>query len=1084
MTIYYPCTHPQKRILYTELIGDAINLFSFAGMMVFETTDVGRIQAAVIKAMEETPNFSLRFRMDDAGTLFFYKGPEGVAIEDVENGHPAIHTFDTLYDCPLYHFCIYPTDQGYTLQMSFHHSLCDGTGLDLFAQKVWSWYEKGVSLSTVDRPYEEYADCEKRYMASEACTADREYWHSTLADAGDLASEPRDAEGDYTRGYAVFKLPEALTQQIGEFLDQQATHYSPFLFALTAMGMFLAKRNGKPGILLNLGEGGRRHLEDFSQTTGMFTSLVPLKLSFPEDEDLTGCLKVTRGAFKAALGHSRYPYDILSQEMLEAGVDIGASAAASIVSNAYNPASHLARTLYAGQAAENLTIRINPDVPGQDALVSFGLEYQRACYTEAQVQKIGEAFLDYMTALVEEPAVAFGKGSIDPAVMLSAEKANEQPVADPEEITRLDSFNATERPYDATATLVDLFRNQAQKTPEALCVVYKNHRYTYAQVDRLSDNLARHIAGQGLDTGDVVSILIPRCEYMAIASLGVLKAGCAYQPLDPDYPRERLSFMMTDARAKLLITDATLRERVPDYTGAVLTTDAIPGLPGDGPLPGGPAAEDLYILLYTSGSTGTPKGCMLRHENMVNFCHWYHRYYGLTDADRVAAYASYGFDASMMDTWPALTRGAAMYIVPEEIRLDLLALNDCFEENGITIAFITTQVGRQFATCIEKTSLRHLSVGGEALVPCEPPVGYHLHNLYGPTECTILATASEVTALYEKSVPIGGPIDNTKLYVVDGKMRRVPVGVPGELCIAGVLVCGGYLGRPELTAEKFIPNPFDTDPAYARLYRTGDVVKWLSDGRIQFVGREDGQVKIRGFRIELTEIEQKIRDYPGIKDTTVIACDEEESGKYVAAYVVSDTPVSIPDLNAFIAAEKPAYMVPAVTMQIDTIPLTPNMKVDQRALPVPKRVFEDMTLPRTPLQEKIHSLLAEVVGSSAFGIDTDIYEAGLTSIGAVKLGVVFSKAFGVKMNTQAFKKYNTVEKLETYIDIAGSVTTAAQDRPQQDTYPLTQTQMGIYLESQRDPQSCMYNIPPVLYLFLRRGKGGFKAFDSGGDSSL
>lgn len=1052
----YPITHPQKRILYTELINSTPGSYNFVGTMLFPEGNTERIKAAVRSAMTETPNFFLRFHMEENGELSFYREITEVKIEECGDCAISIHHFNSLENTTLYHFLIAHTPEGDSLRMSFHHALCDGTGLDLFAQKVWSHYHDGVSKGLNDRPYEEYAACEMDYLKSKAFETDKSYWSSKLKDTADFDCEPK-SSSDFTLGYQSFNLSDILKNKIRAFAAAQDEHISSFLLALAAASLFLAKRNHKNGILINLGESGRRHLESFSETTGMFVSLVPLKLTFDAEDTFMALLKKTKNTFKEALSHSKYPYDLLVQDMSESGIDLENISSVSIVANSNNPDSHLTKSIAAESCDRALTIRINPDVLGHDTFECFAFEYQTACYSKEAITKMGEALMSLIENLVDHADWPFKDITIDPKALLPVE--DHSVVADADEIARLDRFNNTKVSYDSTKTVVDLFRAQARKTPEAECVVYMNWHYSYAEVDHLSDNLARAIAAKNLGAGDIVSILIPRCEYMAIASLGVLKAGCAYQPLDPDYPEERLSFMMADASVKLLIADADLLKKVPKYQGDTLCIHDIPTLTEDLPLPKEPTHENLFILLYTSGSTGTPKGCMLTHENIANFCRWYHRYYNLTEKDRVAAYASFGFDASMMDTWPALTRGAAMYIIPEEIRLDLLSLNDYFVANDITNAFITTQVGRQFATCIEETSLRNLSVGGETLVPCEPPESYSLHNLYGPTECTILCTAGLVDRLYEKSVPIGGPIDNTKLYVVDAKLRRVPIGVPGELCIAGAPVSMGYLGRESLSAEKFIQNPFDDDPAYSRMYRTGDVVKWLEDGRILFVGREDGQVKIRGFRIELTEIEQKIREYPGIKDATLIACDEENGGKYVAAYIVSEKTIDIEDLNAFISAEKPAYMVPAVIMQIDAIPLTPNLKVDKKALPKPVRSFEEIVPPQTPTQEKIHAILAEVIGDSGFGIETDIYKAGLTSIGAVKLGVLFSKTFGLKMSTQDFKKYNTVAKLETYIDIAGSIQSSQKAHEALEAYPLTQTQMGIYLECLKDPDSCVYNIP-------------------------
>ncbi len=480
---------------------------------------------------------------------------------------------------------------------------------------------------------------------------------------------------------------------------------------------------------------------------------------------------------------------------------------------------------------------------------------------------------------------------------------------------------------------------------------------------------------------------------MPIASIGILKTGAGYQPLDPSYPVERLEFMVSDADAKFLIADRSLMDRLPNYSGAVLFTDEISELPDCDKITDTPAPEDLFIMLYTSGSTGVPKGVMLEHRNLCCFCEWFRNFYKLDETSRVAAYASYGFDANMMDMYPSLTSGSAVHIIAEDIRLDLLAIKDYFEHNKITHSFITTQVGRQYADLFPDAEYPHyLSTGGEKLVPIAPPTGYNFYNAYGPTECTVFTNLFRVDRMYER-VPIGRPLNNIKQYVVDKNLRILPFGVPGELVIAGHQVGRGYLNRPDQKA--FIKNPFTDEAGYEKAYRTGDIVRMLPDGAIDFVGRNDGQVKIRGFRIELSEVEEIIRRFKGIKDATVQAFDEAGGGKFIAAYVVSDEKVDIEAMNAFIKENKPPYMVPAVTMQIDRIPLNQNQKVNKRALPVPEKEAEEIIAPENEVQQKIFDCIAEVIGSKNFGTTTDIFDAGLTSIGAIKLNVLLSSAFDV-----------------------------------------------------------------------------------------
>jgi amino acid adenylation domain-containing protein len=481
---------------------------------------------------------------------------------------------------------------------------------------------------------------------------------------------------------------------------------------------------------------------------------------------------------------------------------------------------------------------------------------------------------------------------------------------------------------------------------------------------------------------------------MPIAALGVLKAGCAYQPLDPSYPQERLNFMIKDAAAKLLIADEALRDMVSEYDGEVLLTKDIKQLPvATKPVDVKPDPADLYILLYTSGSTGLPKGCQLEHHNLAAFCHWYQRRFELKAEHHVSCYASYGFDCCMMDLYPALTCGACVYIIGDDIRLTLPEVNAYFEENHITHSFMTTQVAYQFATNYDNHSLLHLIAAGEKLASLEPPKNFKLHNGYGPTEGTILITEYEVDKQL-KDIPVGKPLDNSRLYIVDKQFNRLPQGAMGELWISGPHVTRSYLNRPEKTAEVYIDNPFSDEKKFARIYRTGDIVRYLPDGNIQFVGRKDGQVKIRGFRIELKEVEAVIRQYPGMKDVTVQAFDYENGGKYIAAYIVSDEQVDIKDLNAFIGKQKPSYMIPAATMQIDSIPLNQNQKVNKKALPAPviQAADHEYVEPANDAERLFCKVFSEVLSMDKIGATDNFFELGGTSLMVTKVIIEADKA--------------------------------------------------------------------------------------------
>lgn len=369
-----------------------------------------------------------------------------------------------------------------------------------------------------------------------------------------------------------------------------------------------------------------------------------------------------------------------------------------------------------------------------------------------------------------------------------------------------------------------------------------------------------------------------------IASLGVMRAGCAYEPLDPNYPDERLSFMVKDAGARLIIVADELLPRLQNFTefnGTVLRVSEISSLP----LPDAavlaeiqvPQPDDLFMLIYTSGTTGVPKGVRLLQKNLMAYAAWYRRFFTPTEKYRVTCYNSYGFDGSLADMYPALTVGAGIVVIPEEKKLDLPALAEIINKHHVVVADLPAQVGRQFALTMDCPELKYIVVGGETLVPFKPVHPYIVANEYGPTEATVSITCYSMTK-YEPDIPIGTPMDNTAIYMVDNCGRRVPPGALGELWVAGIQVAGGYLNRPEKTKEAFVPNPFSQEREYETAYRTGDMARYRLDGNIEFIGRRDGLVKIRGFRVELAEVEGVVHDFPAVKNAAVVACDNPAGG--------------------------------------------------------------------------------------------------------------------------------------------------------------------------------------------------------------
>ncbi len=739
------------------------------------------------------------------------------------------------------------------------------------------------------------------------------------------------------------------------------------------------------------------------------SSLMPHCVKFNDDDSVSDYLDSTAATFDEDRKHPSFSFEVLEEKIgLKSDVIFGVN--------------------------EELLPNINLYVSGKDVF----LRYRKALYSEGNINRFITLFLAVLSGFS------------------TCQKLGDIPLQSEEDCLLIKSFNSTEKDIGENATVVRLFREMAERVPDKRAVVFGDVKLTYSSLDDLSDRVASYLVSLGVAKGDFVPILIKRSHLMAVTALGVLKSGAAYQPLDPNYPEERLSFMIEDSGARVIIADDDLIPLIPSFSGKILKTCDIENLE-KGTVEKEPSFGDTFILLYTSGTTGKPKGAMLTHKNVVNYAFNYMEKVNLDGKSRVAAYASFGFDASMMDVYPTLLSGAELYIVPEEIRADLISLDEFYCVNEITHAFMTTQVGRQFALFTSSKKLKYLSVGGESLTPLNPPRGLNFFNLYGPTECTVAVTFYHVEK-ESRLIPIGKPLGNTKLYIVDSAMRPLPVGAVGELCITGFQVASGYYNRPDKTADVFIPNPFSNEKGYEMLYRTGDEARWLEDGNIVFVGRRDSQVKIRGFRIELTEVEKVIRDYPDIKDATVAAFDSPTGGKYVAAYVVSDKKIDIDELNCFIRSCKPAYMVPEVTMQIDAIPLTANQKVNRRALPKPERKTGEYKAPAKGREEKIASFASKLCGVERISADADLFELGLTSVAVIQLTAFLKREFNVPVEISDLRDNSTVEKLAAFINTVSPL----KEREKEVFYPISQTQKAIFTQCLADEESTLYNIP---YLF-------------------
>ena len=1038
--IYAECIAHQGEVCY-----NLPYLFVLDGSLNEET-----LKTAIETAVRAHPTLFTRIALNEQGdpqqtiddSETFTVQVEHIADIEAEKRKMVV-PFD-IYNDRLFHIRLLKDSDHFYLLLDIHHLICDGVSLNVMLTDIESAYS-GKALESETMTMQELAIAEDEARKTPVFEEAKQ-WYAQNFDCGDTFTqlipdrdEPERPEASLTR------VLSANTERVETFCKTHGLYKNTLFTA--AYAFLLAKFNNEQESLFTTVYNSRTD-QRFLHSVGMAVKTLPVFAKFTNETSVLDFLMACQTQLTGCREHDIYTYADLMADL-----NLQSNSMFAWRGNMFDDTLFMGKPMQTIQLT-NLTLEMSLFLMAFNVGDQYQLkaEYKSNEYSEMLISQFMESYEAVLEGFLTETYL------------------RDINMTTASQIELLDSFNQNDVPYDTTQTIVSLFRQQAKATPDNIAVVYKDRRFTYAEVDQMSDRIAGHIASKGLGEEDVVSVLISRSEWMVIASLGVQKAGCAYQPLDSSYPKERLNFMMQDANAKLLIADEDLRPIVDEYQGEVLLTKELAGLPAVTQLPEGPKPSSLFIMLYTSGSTGVPKGCQLTNGNLVAFIHWYHRYYDLKPESRVTAYASYGFDANMMDMYPALTCGATVYIIPEEMRLDLIALNEYFEQEHITNAFMTTQVAYQFATSIENHSLKHLSTGGEKLATLTPPKGYKMHNLYGPTETTVLETSYQIDRKMN-NIPIGKAIDNMRLYIVDSQGHRLPVGAAGELWASGPQVSRGYLNRPEKTAEVYIPNPFTTDAKYARIYRTGDIVRYLPSGDIEFVGRKDGQVKIRGFRIELKEVEAVIRDFPGIKDATVQAFDEEGGGKFIAAYIVSDEQIDIEALNNFILDQKPPYMVPAVTMQIEAIPLNQNQKVNKKALPKPEKkateVEMDTNVPMNVLEKEIHGIISRIINTEEFGVTTVLGYVGLTSIMAIKLAIQINKRFGVTLNSKALAKKGSIQSIENEILTAmmsgGAAKQEEADAAHADmsSIPLSYAQMGVYVDSIKNPESTIYNTPVI-----------------------
>jgi len=578
-----------------------------------------------------------------------------------------------------------------------------------------------------------------------------------------------------------------------------------------------------------------------------------------------------------------------------------------------------------------------------------------------------------------------------------------------------------------------LFEQQVERAPDAIAVASSHGNLTYRELNELAETLASPLRAQGVGPEVVVGLCVPRSPAMLVAALAIFKAGGAYLPLDPSEPETRLKFMFTDAGVSVVITEECLQEKMSGEGRHVVIVDDLgrlseQQLSSENSAPAKAPAGDskrLAYVIFTSGSTGTPKGVEVAHESLLNLVAWHQSAFKLISSDRASCVARVGFDAAVWEIWPYLTAGASLHIPDEEKLKDPEAFQSWLIAQRITIGFVPTPMAERLLALPwpANTQLRMMLTGGDTLHVYPPgDLPFLLVNNYGPTECAVVATSGLVSTNRgdNRLPPIGRPIANTQVYLLDEAMREVPAGTPGEIYIGGLGVARGYRNRPELTAERFIANPFDANAT--RLFKTGDCAQLLPDGQLAFLGRFDEQIKIRGFRIEPNEIVAALNEHPAVSQSVIVAREIAQGDSRLVAYFVprAGRLATVSELREFLGARLPAYMVPAMYVTLDTIPLTPNGKVDRASLPAPdasNTLGEDVFhAPQTEVEQVVAGILAPLLGVERVDIEANFFALGGHSLLGIQLISRVRDSLGVELSLRTVFEAPSVAELSAEIE--------------------------------------------------------------------
>lgn len=1060
----YIASSEQKRIYFTTIIQgkDSISYNLPRAFLIEGKLDIEKAKEAFNLIVERHESLRTNFEYEDNQCIqkihkkvnFKVKHSKKYTDNYSDLLDEFVRPFDLEKDVLMRVEIVETADDKYLLMVDMHHIISDGMSINIIIDEFRKIYYN-EPLDSVDYDYKDYTVWQKEYAKTDQFKKQEEFWVNEFKDSIPVLNMPTDYQrqevAENKGELQKVELDEEVYDKLSKYVAQKGT--TIYNVCLSALYILLYKYSNQEDIVIGTVLAGRQHF-NFENVIGMFVNSLPIRSQISGDMPYNKFLDNIKDKVINVFSNQDYKLEDIMNKL-----DIKRNSMS-------NP---LFNVMFVLQNMGEFVLDLE-----DMKISSYDYNYKSSKFDITlmafEKQQGIELIFEYSTMLFEkETIIAMSNHYVE--ILKNILKDDKQTIGNIKMLTDKEvhkitkEFNNSYVEYDKTKNVVNLFNEVVEEYGNKTAIVFNENKYTYAELDKKTNIMANNLKKLGMGHGSVAAIVMDRCDSLIISMIAVMKTGACYMPVDPEYPIERIEYMLEDSNADFVIAQNKYKDIV-EFNGQVVIGDNEEILKGDSqPLNEDIAPSSLLYIIYTSGTTGKPKGVMLEHSGIVNYKNHCIRDFKITYNKKVLAFASPSFDAFESEMYMSILRGAELHLTAKENLMDPKTLNEYIIKNDINVITVPPFLAERLDIDNSKLDVV-ICAGSESRKSIAEKIGSKINyfNAYGPTEDTICTTVCLYNADNYRSfntVPIGYPIPNHRVYILDKDLNLVPIGCPGELCVSSDSLARGYINRDDLTKEKFIENPYEPG---VRMYRTGDLAKWSEEGVIEYLGRIDRQVKIRGFRIELNEIEESLTKFEFIKSAAVIAGKDK---KYIVGYYTSDIKISPKDIRIELKKTLPNYMIPAYLIQVDDIPLTINGKVDIKKLPPINLEKTSKSKEEKNLNKKEKLLLSicrEVLENDSISAQDDLFDFGLDSVKAIQILSEIRKE-NYEISITNFFKYSKIDELYKYMNLSDENKENDEEGSNEDNELIDLSKFTIDITSTNRKMHELINKEEIIYSF-------------------